>query len=459
MDKPINFNLLNKAELEYEIKIRLEEPAETVIQQKQQIQRLLQTSEPIILNSTLPITDDLEECHATASYIQNKINNLSSSTSKFLPKIESYLNHLYHRLDRIDIDLQPDLKENYDSLQALLTNLYRKLDNFTFQTANDNPEPISLPTNINPTTNPDLSSSSFPTSSDTNKTFIRDIKRYSFDGTTCPRAFLQKIEEFRIARHIPKNYLLDHIYEIFNNNALHWLRFQRSISPNLTWDELCEKLTRDFDTPDYDDKLLTAIKNRTQGQNEPIVIFLSIIHGMFSRLTTMPTEEERLKIIKKNIRPCYSILLAHQNYKTVEALLTGCQNYELLLDKERNFKEPTHDPSPIANDFNYKTTSPSTSNPSQPKQKTPFTPYTQPTKTTPYQQHNFIQYNKPFRQPIPSQHVNTTYTQQNTFCVRCRVHGHTLNTCTQPRFPICFKCGQKGIKTPDCPKCNVNQKN
>ncbi|XP_063634837.1 uncharacterized protein DDB_G0283697-like [Cydia splendana] len=52
-----------------------------------------------------------------------------------------------------------------------------------------------------------------------------------------------------------------------------------------------------------------------------------------------------------------------------------------------------------------------------------------------------------------SNNVNTT-SNLRKYCPRCRTDIHSLKECKQPHFPICFKCGKKGVRYPDCKSCN-----
>lgn len=44
------------------------------------------------------------------------------------------------------------------------------------------------------------------------------------------------------------------------------------------------------------------------------------------------------------------------------------------------------------------------------------------------------------------------------FCPRCRVNTHNLRQCqADKRQILCFVCGSKNVKTPDCPSCSKNK--
>lgn len=451
MSRPIKFEFLNKPELEYEIRIRLEEPVDTVVRLRKQILRLSSiTSSEEILTSPIPIEEELPQVNTTINYLDLKINKLLQGDSKYTRLIETYLNHLFFRFERIDVDvLNSEQKSDLDALRSKFDSLNNKFEPFTFLPAENTPPPpcylstshdnSETPPSIIPPSQTILEAllqqinSTVPPQQVTPHIF-KDLKRYAYNGKSCPRSFLQKLKEYCISRSLDEKLLISQAYEIFTDNALHWFRFQINRNPNLTWHETSELLIKDFGVFDYDYKLLEDIRKRTQGLDETISVYISIMSGMFSRLTKKMSESEQLEILLRNIRPCYSVFVALRDCTTIDSLLAVCQNYEKFLDKDKNFKEPSLQQNTLTAEFSYKPRIPVTNSPSVSFQKPP-PQYLQKPK----------QVNTLTRSDPP---------QQNSFCVRCRVHGHSLNTCKKPHFIICFKCGLKDFKTADCPKCN-----
>lgn len=301
MDRIIFFELLNKAELEYEIKIRLEEPKDTVIQLKKQILQLAsRTPSADILDSVLEVKIDLDELSNSLNYIESKILLLEQGNYRLNKKIQTFINHLHFRLERIDIDSDPSevnrlsqTKERFLYLESRFNSLKTDSNDINLQPIIVN-RPSSTPNSPNEsmfhTILPDIQSQ--PQNSIPNNS-LNELKRIKYDGNSCPRSFIQKIQEFSISRNISSNQLLDHAFELLTDNALHWYRFKRDSL--LSWDNLCEALISDFSGFDYDHKLLEAIKSRTQGKDEPIVIYVSILTGMFSRLSEKLSEAKKLQ--------------------------------------------------------------------------------------------------------------------------------------------------------------------
>ncbi|KOB72759.1 Gag polyprotein [Operophtera brumata] len=219
-------------------------------------------------------------------------------------------------------------------------------------------------------------------------------------GNTCARSFLQKLEEFRLSRNISEEKLCKHAFEIFSDDALHWFKFQYNRNPALTWKNIHYLLIKDFGSYDYDYKLLEAIRKRTQGETETIIIYISVMFGMFARLSKKLSENEQLEILLHNSRPCYSVFIALKDIRTVDDLISTCQTYERFSERDRDFHEPQRDVSSCAYEFAYR---PSTS-------KT-----TQNMKSS-----NTISVEK--QQLSQNKH-------KDDYCFRCRVTGHTLTSC------------------------------
>ncbi|KAL0859987.1 hypothetical protein ABMA27_010302 [Loxostege sticticalis] len=167
-----------------------------------------------------------------------------------------------------------------------------------------------------------------------------DLGKLKYDGKTCVRAFIQRATEFCEARNISDSKALSYATEIFTGDALHWFRnVKNRVS---SWSELITLLQNDFTRSDYDYRLIDEIRSRTQGESENITVYLSIMSGLFSRLSKPKSEDEKLEVILHNIRPCYASTLASAgNIQTLDSLQTICRNYENIQARLANFHEPS----------------------------------------------------------------------------------------------------------------------
>lgn len=218
------------------------------------------------------------------------------------------MNHLHHRINRI-----VNVSEVNDIYKVCVSNFNaqcRELSSLKSSSAE-------------PTNTTSDSDSTNPTSIvvTCERSLTSDIPKLKFNGNTCVHAFIQKIEEFVCSRGISFEKIISLAYEIFDGDALHWFRYNKDRVNS--WSELRTLLKQDFSSSDYDYKFTEEIKARTQGEQENITIYLSIMHGMFCRLNKPISEEAQLEILLHNIRPCYANTLAAapaSSIKTIENL-------------------------------------------------------------------------------------------------------------------------------------------
>lgn len=164
-------------------------------------------------------------------------------------------------------------------------------------------------------------------------------------------AFLERVNELCESRNISKEQLFKSCTELFEGEALVWLR---SVRDNITdWDSLCSALRREFLPHDYVDQLWDQIKKRTQGDTEPISIYIAYMTNLFKRLTIPISEEIKLKIIMKNILPFYTTQLTLVTIDSVEQLIDYCKKLEIARYKAAKFKPPVLDKHQVEVDLNY----------------------------------------------------------------------------------------------------------
>lgn len=415
MAENINFLSLQKSELEYEVSLRGQTPADTVLELRKQIIKLSKEypSETIAL-SHLPSSEDLKGVVSVLDKSQKNINSLKIKFEKNLfSRTEGFLNHVYHRLNRIDIDdddtdaILSDCKINFESQMREIRSLSPSCE-------------ASISVN-------DLQKAIMGLSVEHNRT--PDFSKLKFNGKTCVRAFIQKVDEFVEARGISHEKLLSFGYDIFTDDALHWFR---CIKPKVdSWSQIVDALKTDFSPHDFDYQFLSEIRSRFQGETENITIYLSIMDGMFSRLTKPLPEVERLEIITHNIRPCYANALASVwPILDIDTLKAICQNFEKVQCQFKKFNEPSAPTSStLAPEFAYKGKSSASA---------------------------FVvkSDNKSLNDTVKPRSFVSAVASANVYCPRCRSNSHSLKACKQPRIIICFKCGKQGVRTPDCTKCN-----
>lgn len=440
MAYPIKFLSLQKPELEYEVAIRGETPGNTVADLRKQISKLCQQfpSEDI-MSSYLDSSDDLDTVldllNKISLTLESKINDKNT-----LSRIESMLNHVYHRLNRIEAD--ESILKQHDKCTKMFRDCYTNL----LQLKKNSTDPLSVDISTS------LANSQVPVniSVTCDKNKASEISKLKFDGKSCVRSFIQRINEFSESREMSDSKLLSFATEIFTDEALHWFRSVKN--QVASWEELIVLLKQDFDKPDYDYRLLSEIRSRTQGETENITIYLSILSGMFARLSRPLSEDDKLEIVLHNIRPYYASTLASATeIKDINQVRTLCRNFENVQSRLSHFREPSAvTPDTLAPEFAYKGN----------RAKTQFN---FKSNTLP------LSNNQPFVNPksFTSKNVNEKYlhsiekddlasSSKLPYCPRCREHTHSLRACKNMDI-MCFKCGMKGVKKPDCPKCNIAQ--
>lgn len=448
---PVKFLSLQKPELEYEVSIRGSTPGLTVQELRKQISKLgLSFPSEDILESSLSVSVDLKGVNDVLAKIQN---NLESQLDRnLLLRTQNLLSHLYHRLNRIVCDetsrpLYDACIKDFQSLSARFNTV--KATAVDAVLANPAPEPLAnaVPVNVNVTC--DRGSSN-------------ELCKIKFDGKTCVRAFIQRVTEFCEARSIPDTKVLSYATEIFVGDALHWYR---SVKGQVSgWVELTSLLKQDFSQSDFDYRLLSEIRSRSQGESENISIYLSIMSGLFSRLSKTLSEEDKIEIILHNIRPCYaSILASVPSITDIDTLRTLCRNYENIQARLADFREPPRRSSDtLAPEFAYVGSNSNRNN--------SFKNYNYKNNNNNKFNHtnnnNTIYNNKPHYTNNNNNHCNKSFNNtkqihaieappvKSLYCPRCRCNSHNLRQCKANKDNIyCFVCGEKGVKTPQCPKC------
>lgn len=449
MSRVIKFLSLQKQELGYEVAIRGGNPDCRVEDLRKQISKLgpLYPSEDI-LESHLEVKDDIVAVNCSLDKLNDVVGHVSDKNDVNFKRAQNLSYHIYHRINRIDASAAPGMPDKLELSMGRWQNLNDKLDQIN---SSDNETQLNAATN--PVQLPQVIVSCDRGSSN-------DFSSLRFNGKSCPRAFIRRVNEFIKARNISPNKVLSFATEIFSDEALHWFRCIQN--ETTSWDQVCDRLKEDFSQADYDYRFLSEIRARTQGEKENITIYISIMSGMFSQLTRQLSEEEKLEIILHNIRPSYATVLASSPViKDIDSLRILCKNYESVQSRLSQFQEPSRPTaSTMAPDYAYTRGSQS---------------YVKPYPSNNNNNFNSSGHNNNYNQNF-SKHYNqnklTSAThnpniksnlnghkpvhaleKKKQFCPRCRVDTHGLRSCTAERKIICFRCGFPGVKFHDCPDC------
>lgn len=393
--REIQFHSLKKDELIYEVTVRSETPASTTDGLRKQMRKLIQEapSETILdtnysIEIELPIiAEKLQELHTIVLKWEKNRDRSSLCRAKAL----GY--HLYYRLLRIQTS-DPDLLSKKGNLSTKLELLLFKIEPQTEREHLDH-------------------------SGD------KGVTKWNlkFSGDTDVRSFLERAEELRCCFGLSDAKLFSSASQLFSDQALLWFRGIKSQVSS--WSELKNLLLEEFDPVDYDYRLLGEIRARTQGVDERVHIYFSVMNCLFDRLKVPLSEQAKLDILQHNIRPTFACQLALVEITTISQLKEKCRLLEAAAQRSQLFVEPSKSTSGVlGSEFNYKVKNKSVSV---------------------VQQQNKIKFSQ------SKQKYNNVRK-----CYHCGSTTHLIKNCKFNKQIKCFSCGMLGCTKNTCPKCKVD---
>lgn len=456
MAYPIKFLLLQKSELMYEVAIRGEVPSDNVEGLRRQVTKLIQLySSEDICESVYEFSVDLKGSNETLEKIRQNLESLkTASTDSLINRTRALLNHLHYRLSRITRPTRSDE-------QALLAKLQDCFQITFCMFASYTPTP-------NPTITTPIATASAEFESECSagmkvnvscdRGVTAELAKLKYDGKSCVRAFIQKLDEFRTAKNLTEQKMLLSAIDMFTGDALHWYRATRAKITD--WKSLLANLKEDFDVADFDYRMSAEIRSRSQGDNESVSIYFAIMEGMFSRLNQSMCEADKLEILLHNIRPCYSTIIAASNVTSVDELKVVCKNYERIKVRSDNFKEPPSVNSGIlAPEFCYSRRKEAPRNFVANSANNHFdrSKYNNIFDRSRYNS-NFDRSKPQGSQPQSASTPNMSHRTapiSQVYCYRCKLSTHSMRDCPAERTIFCFRCGKKDVRRPDCPNCST----
>ncbi|KAJ0174642.1 hypothetical protein K1T71_009750 [Dendrolimus kikuchii] len=214
---------ITKSELMYEVAIRGESPSDNVAGLRRQVNKLTQLyPSDDIIDSVYDFSDDIEGVQETLDKIKTNLDLLKNNFNEPLfNRTKSLLHHLFYRLQRIEkpetVDETSLLKKCkkcyetfYENLVTLPGSKIREPKDLASTSDDD-----SLPTNV-----PNISGLNISVSCD--RGLVGEFAKLKYDGKTCVRSFIQKLEEFRLSKGISEDKMLTSAFDIFIGDALHW---------------------------------------------------------------------------------------------------------------------------------------------------------------------------------------------------------------------------------------------
>lgn len=225
-------------------------------------------------------------------------------------------------------------------------------------------------------------------------------------------AFLERVDELMVARNASKEQVFRSALDLFSGKALVWYRANRRKLSD--WDELTVALREEFQHPDYDEMLFDEIRRRTQGPNESIGMYVSVMSNLFSRLAITVPESNQVRIMSKNLAPFYQSQLGLAEMRTVDDLVALGKKLEQRRSYVENYAPP----------------------PRRHQSLEPDLAYVESTSAS----------------------VISNERSVSLKCWNCDQEGHMAMHCRQPRRKHCYKCGQPNVTTRTCKKCSLNSR-
>lgn len=262
--------------------------------------------------------------------------------------------------------------------------------------------------------------------------------------------FLTNILDRCQSRAITPDRLLGNCADLFEGSAKAWYHaFGTRIR---VWDEFVRQLRTTFLDSDYDYRLKEEIRQRRQGKDENISIFIAKMINLFSLLSVPMSPVEQLDVVEHNILPNYQRSLAFSNHTSVEELLQFLLRLEVGEARASRMQDSSSVQSLLEPQMQYRTalSGSYSQQPNNPHNNT-FSrrPNTQPGRNAPH----FSRHVSAIPAPVVSRRE-----LQNSSLAYCWNCGgpHKFRQCDQPWSLFCHGCGLHGARRRTCPNCSGN---
>lgn len=321
-------NYLAQDELAYELRIRGISEPKTVDKMRKFLRNLLcleKAEGSVKLCSSGPYAAEVAALKGKFTSLQSAITSFQgAATDSAVLKFRAQLNHLFGRCNRLAIGKSPGKQETRSGFLKSVLEAKALLDQQLAAQANPN---TSVEYQIHASTPRETRESEYNAGesevSDTSESDRsgeevnpinsrlatagsvssqirpKDILSWGikFTGTNdlSVAAFLKRVEEYCIAYEIDKKALLNKALFLFEDKAFVWYRAHRNSFRS--WNHLSERLRESFLPPDYDEQLWEEIRDRTQGLDETIDVYVACMMNLFSRLKTPVPETLKINTL------------------------------------------------------------------------------------------------------------------------------------------------------------------
>lgn len=249
----------------------------------------------------------------------------------------------------------------------------------------------------------------------------------TFDGPTSRTSiedFIYRIEKFKRLDGISDDQVAQNLHLMLSGDAERWFWIFEKDHPNASWPTWKAALLDHFRGPvmaDHDDRRITEIVNRKQGQRETVDQFYTAVLELNNRLMVRRSEAALITIMRENLLPRISDTIETTQFHSLEEFRRICTGIESRIARRQ-------------------------------------------------QQHRYEQRNIHELQPVEGgpddglveaiqprrpQHNSTLRSTTTWICWNCDQIGHSYRQCEIPHQGIfCYTCGQKGVVSPKCARCH-----
>lgn len=451
MDPACKTNHLLLSELNYELKLRgitTERPQD----EKRKILGRLWSKERQQGLDLVKLSDLSFDFATEKTEIGYSLNSIATLINEFEgPVTDSCYKRAFTRLCHITLRIQ---RINLDSIADNAEEIL-KFKNESYATAikldADLHEKISESeqVNLNSSTFQPIVNTSYthPSCSISHKSFPVYKLGIQFEGEPSKLlSFIERVEELALSRHVSKQELFDSAADLFSGKATFWLRH---VKPSVSdWDNLMVKLKQDFLKTDFDDELWGQIRSRKQGNNEPVILYISCLDALFNRLSHQVAEITKIKYIKLGLQQDFRERLALVDVDSISALGSLCKRIEeskIVSHTSQNHSKTIFclaDP-----ELAYISNTPGSSN-------------SKVNETDSYNNNRFRRgsYNRNEELSVTKNDKAKPTASSNIICWKCNMPNHTFRHCkVMGNNKFCFKCGSPDVTLKNCLKCKGNE--
>lgn len=424
MSRNLDINRLSRDELSYEVTVRGLSVG-TVAEMRKAL-RVAFNLEKLGQSLTVPTYPfSFEEDKAAVTQLIAEIEGLvetfeGNAHSKSFRKVETKTAHLMGRLDRCSAADEVQRTFKAEQLTKVLL-LWDALNSKVVESAAVTPVELSISqlagsegsvSDGEEVSGAHIATASAPQSFKSIPVYKWNIS-FSGDGKGLSvNAFLERVEELCVSRHVSKQELFLSAGDLFTGCALIWYRaVKHSVSD---WPTLAKLMREEFLPPHSNEKLLDEIKRRTQSRDEPVAIYLSIMQSLFNRLTCPVPELYQVDIMRRNLLPFFQTQLALTDIGSVDQLRRHCRQLEATRSSvEAYVPPPRRSTSMLEPDLAY----------------------------------------VGLEQGISKLDLADSTPTGSVVCYNCNKPGHRAIGCGMPRKQFCFRCRKEGVTVKSCPNC------